>query len=178
MVKKFSYDDKTQLAPHFNASEFRCKCGKPHDFEVSEELVANLEKLRAALDCKNIHISSGFRCPEHDKAVGGKGNGKHTQGLAADVICYAKNGVPISSKLVSCTAQDIGFMGIANITTAYTSTHLDMRSGKHWYGDETRGTSWGCDDLYAYYGIPHPTKTVSITLTIDGDTFSGTIPKI
>lgn len=154
MVRTYQYGDTSQLSPHFRASEFQCKCGKPHEFMISEELIANLEKLRDALRCTSIHVSSGFRCPAHDKAVGGKGNGKHTQGLAADVICYQQPGLPISSKIVSCTAQDIGFTGIANITAAYTSTHLDMRSGKKWYGDETKGTAWGCKDLHEYYGIP------------------------
>lgn len=159
MVKEYQYGDTTQLSEHFNAKEFQCKCGKPHSFFVSEELIANLEILRSTLDCRNIHVSSGFRCPEHDVAVGGKGNGKHTKGLAADVICYDKSGNPISSKIVSCKAQDIGFKGIANITKSYTSTHLDMREGKKWYGDETKGTSWACNDFYEYYGIPRDDDT-------------------
>ena len=154
MIKTYKYDSTEQLSEHFSAQEFRCKCGKAHDFRVSEELVAHLESLRAALGCSSVHVSSGYRCPEHDKAVGGKGNGKHTQGLAADVICYAQQGLPISSKVVSCKAQDLGFRGIANITAAYTSTHLDMRDGTTWYGDETRGTAWACADLHEYYGIP------------------------
>lgn len=154
MVKTYAYDDQTQITSHFNAKEFRCKCGKPHDFQVSDELVAKLETIREVLNCRNIHISSGYRCSDHDKAVGGSGGGKHTQGLAADVCCYDQDGKPISSKIVSCKAQDIGFTGIANINTAYTYTHLDVRTGKKWYGDETKGTSWGCKDLYEYYGIP------------------------
>lgn len=154
MIRTYQYGDTTKITEHFKASEFQCKCGKPHEFQVSDELVQHLENLREILDCRNIHVSSGFRCYDHDIAVGGKGNGKHTMGLAADVICYGKDGKPISSKLVSCTAQDLGFKGIANITMAYTSTHLDMREGKKWYGDETKGTNWGCDDLYTYYGIP------------------------
>lgn len=177
MVRTYKYGDKTQISAHFNASEFQCKCGKPHDFQISDELIQNLETLREALQCKNIHISSGFRCPAHDKAVGGKGNGKHTKGLAADVVCNAKNGAPISSKVVSCKAQDIGFCGIANITAAYTSTHLDMRSGKKWFGDETRGTSWACDDLYRYYGIPREKEKVKCEIIIDGVKFSGELEK-
>lgn len=158
MVRTYHYGDTTQISQHFKACEFQCKCGKPHDFQISEELVENLEKLRDALKCSSVHVSSGFRCPAHDKAVGGKGSGKHTQGLAADVICYAQPGLPISSKIVSCKAQDIGFKGIANIIAAYTSTHLDMRTTGTWYGDETKGTSWGCKDLHDYYGIPKDEK--------------------
>lgn len=153
MVRTYHYGDTTQISPHFKASEFQCKCGKPHDFQVSDELVQNLEKLRNVLQCKSIHVSSGFRCPEHDVAVGGKGTGKHTQGLAADIICYNSEGIMISSKYVCCKAQDIGFRGIANINQAYTSTHLDMRLKGKWYGNEITGNDTVTDDFYAYYNI-------------------------
>ena len=42
---KYEYNDTTQISPHFNAKEFRCKCGKAHDFEVNPTLVDKLEKL-------------------------------------------------------------------------------------------------------------------------------------
>ena len=48
-VKSFSATDNTQLTEHFNAREFRCKCGKSHDFLISDELVSKLEQLYAAL---------------------------------------------------------------------------------------------------------------------------------
>ena len=153
MVRTYHYGDTTQITPHFKASEFQCKCGKPHDFQISDDLVQSLEKLRDVLQCKSIHVSSGFRCPEHDVAVGGNGTGKHTQGLAADVICYNSEGIMISSKYVCCKAQDIGFRGIANITAAYTSTHLDMRLKGKWYGNEIYGNGNVTDDFYKYYNI-------------------------
>lgn len=34
-----------------------------------------------------IYITSGFRCPTLNKAVGGVSNSQHTQGLAADLYC-------------------------------------------------------------------------------------------
>lgn len=127
-VKSFSATDNTQLTEHFNAREFRCKCGKSHDFLISDELVSKLEQLYAALDCGKIIVNSGYRCPEHDKAVGGTSTGQHTKGTAADVVCYDKSGSVISAKTVCCKAQDLGFSGIANITSAYTSVHLDVRT--------------------------------------------------
>ena len=27
MIQKYEFNDTTQLSPHFNAKEFRCKCG-------------------------------------------------------------------------------------------------------------------------------------------------------
>lgn len=137
MIKTFKHDDSSQLSPHFFASEFKCKCGKDHDFQLDTDLVDKLEKLFEKLGCNEIRISSGFRCPDHDRspAVGGSGTGQHTLGKAADFCCYGIDGKPIVSYLVCCAAQDIGFPGIARINDTYT--HCDVRSGGKWYGDET-----------------------------------------
>ena len=152
MIKTYPFDDKTQLSAHFNASEFRCKCGKAHDTLLADELVSKLEQLYAALNCSKIIVTSGFRCSMHDRSVGGDGTGQHTKGNAADVCCYGQDGLPISSKTVCCKAQDIGFGGIANITPAYIYTHVDVRSGKKWYGDEVQGNSSVTDNFYDYFG--------------------------
>ena len=119
MIKTYGYTDNTQISPHFNAQEFRCKCGMEHDFQIDDDLISKLEALYAALNCSKIIVTSGFRCAAHDKAVKGSGTGQHTLGNAADICCYGQDGQPISSKVVCCKAQDIGFRGIANITAAY-----------------------------------------------------------
>lgn len=59
---------------------------------ASEEITSNLkllcenllEVLRKELKC-SIKISSGYRCHELNKAVGGRENSKHTKGQAADI---------------------------------------------------------------------------------------------
>lgn len=152
-MAKYAYEDNPQLSPHFSAREFRCKCSSPHTFQVSEQLISMLEQLYAALDCGKIIVSSGYRCAAHDKAVGGNGAGQHTKGTAADVVCYDKSGSVISAKTVCCKAQDLGFGGIANITGAYTSVHLDVRTGSRYYGDETKGTNTVTNNFYSYFGI-------------------------
>lgn len=149
---KYQYSDSVQISQHFNSAEFRCKCGKEHDFEVNDNLVQKLEKLYAALNCSQIIVTSGFRCVTHDKNVGGSGTGQHTLGNAADICCYGQDGQPISSKTVCCKAQDIGFTGIANITAAYQYTHVDVRPNGKWYGDEVHGNSSVTDDFYKYFG--------------------------
>ena len=152
MNKKYEYSDTTQLSPHFNAKEFRCKCGKKHEFSISDELIEKLEKLYAVLNCSKIIVTSGYRCAAHDKSVGGSGTGQHTLGNAADICCYGQDGQPISSKIVCCKAQDIGFSGIANITAAYQYTHVDVRPNGKWYGDEVHGNNTVTDDFYKYFG--------------------------
>ena len=152
MTKTYPFDDSTQLSAHFNVSEFRCKCGKVHDTLLADELIEKLEKLYAALNCSKIIVTSGFRCSMHDRTVGGSGTGQHTKGNAADICCYGQDGQPISSKVVCCKAQDIGFRGIANITAAYQYTHVDMRPNGKWYGDEVHGNNTVTDDFYKYFG--------------------------
>ena len=152
-VNHYDYNDSTQLFPHFNAREFRCSCGKSHETLLASELVDKLEQLYTALNCSKIIVTSGYRCPEHDKAVGGTSSGQHTKGTAADVCCYGQDGQPISSKTVCCKAQDLGFTGIANITSSYQYTHLDVRTSGKWYGDEVYGNGTVTDDFYKYFGI-------------------------
>ena len=162
-VNTYRNTDSTQLSAHFNVREFRCKCGKTHDILISSELIDKLEQLHAAFHCSKIIVTSGYRCPTHDKAVGGTGSGQHTKGTAADICCYAQDGSIISSKLVCCKAQDIGFTGIANIDSSYQYTHVDVRTGYPWYGDEVYGTGTVTDDFYSYYGVSKQDNSVSNT---------------
>ena len=152
-MNHYDYNDSTQLSPHFNIKEFRCSCGKSHETLLASELVDKLEALYTALNCSKIIVTSGYRCPEHDKAVGGTSSGQHTKGTAADVCCYGQDGQPISSKTVCCKAQNLGFGGIANITSSYQYTHLDVRTGYRWLGDETKGNGTVTEDFYKYFGI-------------------------
>ena len=116
-------------------------------------MVDKLEALYTTLNCSKIIVTSGYRCPEHDKAVGGTSSGQHTKGTAADVCCYGQDGQPISSKTVCCKAQDLGFTGIANITSSYQYTHLDVRTSGKWYGDEVHGNGTVTDVSYCQKGI-------------------------
>ena len=166
-VNHYDYNDNTQLSLHFNVREFRCSCGKSHETLLASELVDKLEALYTALNCSKIIVTSGYRCPDHDKAVGGTSSGQHTKGTAADVCCYGQDGQPISSKTVCCKAQDLGFGGIANITAAYQYTHLDVRKGYRWLGDEVKGNSTVTEDFYKYFGIKKATETTSILKGID-----------
>jgi hypothetical protein len=49
-------------------------------------LAATLERVRSRLGNKPVSISSGYRCPALNSAVGGSKTSAHMQGLAADFI--------------------------------------------------------------------------------------------
>lgn len=182
MIISYKSTDKTQLTTHFNVSEFRCKCGGNHEILIDNNLFQKLEQLFKALNCSKIIVNSGHRCTMHDKNVGGNGSGQHTKGTAADIVCYDEAGKKISSKIVCCAAQDIGFGGIANIDSTYTATHVDTRSGIKWYGDETVTTAYSVtDDFYKHYKLGKEDvygiekKTADVSIVIDGVRFSGTL---
>ena len=63
------------------------------------EIVDNLNRLADYLDGireklgKPILVSSGYRCPVLNKAVGGVAKSQHQKGLAADLVCTDMNGL-------------------------------------------------------------------------------------
>lgn len=81
---------------HFSLSEFINSVTAKRqgiDNTPSFEVVDNLNRLADYLDGirekygKPIFISSGYRCPLLNQAVGGASNSQHLKGLAADLIC-------------------------------------------------------------------------------------------
>ena len=75
---------------HFTYKELVCKhCGQlpPSVRENIESLVDNvLDPVREQYG-KPIYVTSGYRCPAHNKAVGGVTNSQHMRGEAADIHC-------------------------------------------------------------------------------------------
>ena len=72
----------TRLSPHFTVDELCCKhCGR---CSVAGRLVDALEAFRE-LAGKPVIVHSGYRCPEHNAAVGGQPRSEHLEGLAADI---------------------------------------------------------------------------------------------
>ena len=186
MVKTYSYDQDVRLTPHFRSSEFRCKCGKKHDYYIDEQLPKNLEKLFTVIPAlfgisvKEIRLTSGYRCSAHDRNVGGSGFGPHTGGFAADYCVYDMNGKPISTKLVCCAAQEIGFKGIANIDSNYLFTHSDVKN-RVWRGNEflLGNGSIPTGDFWSYFGMTKPTVKAPaesvVARGIDVSAFQGDI---
>jgi len=108
------------MTPNFERSEFACQCGCGFD-TADYELVQHLEKLRAHFD-RPIKITSGCRCLDHNKAVGGAPNSQHTKGRAADIQVQS-----VDPAIVYEAAIQVGFNG----TGCYsTFTHCDTRDYK------------------------------------------------
>ena len=70
------------LSAHFRLREFECRCCGT--VKLSARLVERLEALRARRGAP-VLITSGYRCPRHNAAVGGVENSRHMRGTAADI---------------------------------------------------------------------------------------------
>jgi len=70
------------LSAHFSRGEFVCHCCG--DFRLDDRLLAALEDLRRRAG-QAVLVLSGYRCPEHNRRVGGAANSQHVFGKAADI---------------------------------------------------------------------------------------------
>lgn len=83
-VKSFPKGLTLSLSEHFTLKEYECSCSACTETLVSMAHVARLEKLRTLLG-HPLKITSAYRCPAHNAAVGGVPNSQHTKGTATDL---------------------------------------------------------------------------------------------
>lgn len=107
--------------------------GKAH---MSEDLVRRLDRIREAVGFPLI-VSSGYRTPAHNAAVGGVANSAHVAGLAVDLRA-------ITDAQKRAIAKAAIAEGIVRIGWGRTFIHLDIDSSK------PQRTAWG------YTGSPAP----------------------
>jgi len=73
------------LSPHFREAEFACNhCGALPEAGIDPELVEILERVRVCFNAPVV-VNSGYRCPQHNRNVGGARRSQHLQGTAADI---------------------------------------------------------------------------------------------
>ena len=139
----------SHISPHFVLMEMASKDGSDKVL-YSTELMAMLEMLRD-YGGFTVHINSGYRSPSYNRRIGGASKSQHTLGTAAD-ISVRKDGKTVSSKLICCLCQTLGFKGIAYISES--AVHVDMRESGSYRGDERKGYSGNVGgDFYRYFGI-------------------------
>lgn len=116
--------DPLQLSKNFHANEFRCRCcgALPAD-GMDPYLLEVLEEIRGAVG-RPIKVNSGYRCPKHNKAVGGAKSSQHMLGTAADIRIEGltpKKVAEVAGKFL----QHCGGIGIYAMFT-----HVDVRRRK------------------------------------------------
>jgi uncharacterized protein YcbK (DUF882 family) len=128
-IKAYSLakDGNKKLSTNFKVKEFACTDGTDPIF-IDTELVNVLQKIRTHFG-KSVTITSAYRTPSKNKAVGGEEFSFHLYGKAADIK------VPqIAPKTVSAYAEKL-LPGKGGIGTYSTFTHIDVRATKaRWKG--------------------------------------------
>jgi len=81
---------------YFKLNEFNCRCRRcrmpPEAVQNIEALVDNvLDPARERLG-RPIMVNSGYRCPIHNRKVGGVANSQHLKGEAADITAGSPDG--------------------------------------------------------------------------------------
>ena len=106
---------------HFKESEFACKCcGKT---KPNRELMTVLQLVRIHFN-QPVTITSSYRCPKHNKAVGGASKSKHLEGIAADIQVKGVELTEVHHLLTSLFPEHYG------IGLYKTFVHIDVRPTK------------------------------------------------
>lgn len=120
-------DGNKKLSTNFRVKEFACTDGSDPIF-IDSDLVNVLQKIRAHFG-KSVTITSAYRTPGKNKAVGGKAYSQHLYGRAADIKVKG-----VSPKKVAAYAETL-LKNKGGIGTYNTFVHIDTRTTKsRWKG--------------------------------------------
>jgi len=131
------------IAEYITREEFECPCcGKfPPDFnednpmELYQKLFDSFAIIRKKYGSP-IHISSGYRCPTHNKAIGGNQISVHMFGLALDLDLP---NVEETHKVAGIIEKHLPHLRMGIYTQGASFIHIDIghlivpRMSEHWY---------------------------------------------
>ena len=106
---------------NFSRDEFACKCGCGYD-PIDAELLAVLQDLRDTFSSA-VHITSGCRCKEYNKRIGGSTGSQHILGKAADIWVKDTKPEDVHEYLIEKYDGKYG-IGLYN-----SWVHVDVRNG-------------------------------------------------
>ena len=111
-----------RLSRNFTLGEMASKDGAPMVL-IHPALILALQAIRDHTG-KGVSINSGYRSPNHNRAINGSLNSLHTKGMAADIVIRGMTPLEVAS-----LAHDMGLGGIK----AYPRfTHIDVGVKRTW----------------------------------------------
>jgi uncharacterized protein YcbK (DUF882 family) len=130
-----------RLTPHFELAEFvsagDASAGRWPDPEAVEHLLAvawRLERLRAAVAAP-VRVTSGWRSPAHNLAVGGAQRSLHLDGRAADIVVAGYTSLALTGVIEGLIAQGLLADGGLGTYPSRGHVHLDTGPGpRRWRG--------------------------------------------
>lgn len=120
-------DGNKKLSANFKVREFACMDGSDPIF-IDSDLVDVLQKIRTHFG-QPVSISSAYRTPGRNRAIGGATYSQHLYGLAADIRVKG-----VSPKTVAAYAEKL-MPKKGGIGTYQNFVHVDVRSERtRWNG--------------------------------------------
>ena len=120
-------DGNKKLSTNFRVKEFACTDGSDPIF-IDSDLVNVLQKIRTHFG-KAVTITSAYRTPTKNKAVGGQIYSQHLYGRAADIKVSGVSPKKVAA-YVETLLKNKGGIGIYS-----TFCHIDVRATKsRWNG--------------------------------------------
>lgn len=120
-------DGNKKVSANFKVKEFACTDGTDPIF-IDSDLVNVLQKIRSHFG-KTVTITSAYRTPGKNKAVGGQTYSQHLYGRAADIKVKG-----VAPKKVAAYAETL-LKNKGGIGTYSTFVHIDVRATKaRWKG--------------------------------------------
>lgn len=121
------YPNKTHYSRNFTREELDCKCGCKTPWRIQRRLrvlAVQLERMRKELGGR-LGIVSGYRCPSHNKAVGGAVASQHMTGRAADLRVPRGQQVKYVNAALKVPRFRLGGIGVY----PHGGVHVDTRIG-------------------------------------------------
>ena len=129
-----------KLTEHFNESEFACRCCG--EVKIAFGLVKAIQNIRYKLGVP-VYITSGCRCAEHNKAIGGHPRSYHISGRAADWYPALDD---IEAVLRIINSEKTFLFGGVGLYTKLTHTLKGNPKHGWWFHTDNRvhRGRWGC----------------------------------
>ena len=124
---------------HFTERELACRCRSCKGAHMPAEIHENLRRLMAALESIRtlvghpVVVTSGYRCPTHNRKVGGAPQSVHLSGLAADIKVKGYSGVELLNLLEAAISEQKLPDGGIGVYNAYPNLlHYDLGKPRRW----------------------------------------------
>jgi len=162
------YGPDDWIAPHIRMADVACRCGRPDcthrtlDEIIHPRSLALLRRVGEVLKDYpgRFRVTSGLRCPEHNKAVGGSRRSAHVHRVAIDI---APDG---PARRLYDAVEAANFAGGLFLYPTKNFIHVDLhpndmvRRGLHGSEQiETLGLRWRSDlDLILAWNLDEPIR--------------------
>lgn len=114
------------LSEHFTLEELN-----KHNFELPEEVLANLKELAVQLEIIRAHfnvpvtINSGYRNLEYNRNIGSKDTSQHVKGTAADIVVEGVSPTDVADAIEFLIMG--GMLKEGGVGRYNSFTHYDIR---------------------------------------------------